>query len=155
MRLYLAALIAVALTGCATSPNTSGPAACHRASDQEVADLFSQWNAALKTGQPETVAALYSPDSVLLPTLSDTPRLTAPAKVDYFQHFLEKRPVGTINQRHVFIECNAAIDTGLYTFAFNDGSSAKARYTFTYHWDGHKWLITTHHSSLMPESSRR
>ncbi|MEO6959644.1 MAG: protein kinase [Burkholderiaceae bacterium] len=152
MRLFFATLIVATLTGCATSPNKPGMTACHRASTQEVSGLFDQWNAALKTDRPETVAARYSQDSVLLPTLSNTPRLTAAAKVDYFQHFLEKRPVGTIDQRHIFIECNAAIDTGLYTFAFNDGSAAKARYTFTYHWDGQKWLITTHHSSLMPES---
>lgn len=152
MRLLLATLIAVTLTGCATPPNKSGTTACYRASPQEIAGLFDQWNAALKTGQPKTVVALYSQDSVLLPTLSNTPRLTAAAKVDYFNHFLEKRPVGAIDQRHTFIECNAAIDTGLYTFTFNDGSAAKARYTFTYHWDGKKWLITTHHSSLMPES---
>lgn len=152
MRLFLTTLIAITLTGCATSPNKSGTTTCYRASSQEVAGLFDRWNAALKTGQPETVAALYSQDSVLLPTLSNTPRVTAAAKIDYFNHFLEKRPVGAIDQRHILVECNAAIDTGLYTFTFNDGSAAKARYTYTYHWDGKKWLITTHHSSLMPES---
>jgi uncharacterized protein (TIGR02246 family) len=152
MRLFFAIVIVATLTACATPPDKLGTAACYRASPQEIAGLFDQWNAALKTGQPDIVVARYSPDSVLLPTLSNTPRLTAAAKVDYFNHFLEKHPVGAIDQRHIFIECNAAIDTGLYTFTFNDGSAAKARYTYTYHWDGKKWLITTHHSSLMPES---
>lgn len=152
MRLLFTALFVVLLSGCATSPSQSDARSCYRATPQEVAGLFDQWNDALKTGQPSAVVALYSPDSVLLPTLSNTPRLTVEAKTDYFNHFLEKRPVGTIDERHVLTECNAAIDTGLYTFTFNDGSVAKARYTYTYRRDGKKWLITSHHSSLMPES---
>lgn len=152
MRLLFTALIVALLSGCATSPGQSDARSCYRASPQEVAGLFDQWNEAIKTGQPARVVALYSEDSVLLPTLSNTPRLTAAAKIDYFDHFLEKRPVGSIDERHVFTDCNTAINTGLYTFTFNDGSVAKARYTYTYRRDGNKWLITTHHSSLMPES---
>lgn len=152
MRLLLIAPIAVLISACATSPAKTDMASCYRASPQEVAGLFDQWNAALQTGQPSVVVARYAEDSVLLPTLSNTPRVTAAAKTDYFEHFLEKRPVGTIDQRHVFVECNAAIDTGLYTFTFNDGSVAKARYTYTYERDGGNWLISSHHSSLMPES---
>lgn len=53
--------------------------------------------------------------------------------------------------RMIDIGCNRALDTGLYTFTFGDGSMAKARYTFTYAWSGKAWLITSHHSSLMPE----
>jgi hypothetical protein len=41
-----------------------------RPSQQEIAALFDEWNAALATGDPEKVADLYSPDAVLLPTLS-------------------------------------------------------------------------------------
>lgn len=152
MRLFFTALSVVLLSGCAASMTGNQVATnCYRASSQEISGLFDQWNAALQTGQPQTVVALYSPDSILLPTLSNTVRATADAKLDYFKHFLEKHPVGTIDQRHIFIGCNTAIDTGLYTFTFNDGSAAKARYTYTYRRDGHHWLITSHHSSLMPE----
>lgn len=153
MRLFSSSLAIILLSGCAaSSPSSQTATSCYRASPQEVSALFDQWNAALQTGQPQTVVARYSADSILLPTLSNTVRATADAKVDYFNHFLEKRPVGTIDQRHILVECNAAIDTGLYTFTFNDGSVAKARYTFTYRKAGQNWLITSHHSSLMPES---
>ena len=78
-------------------------------------------------------------------------RLTPEQKEDYFTHFLESKPVGKIDSRTIEIDCNTAIDVGLYTFSFGDGSQVKARYTYTYKWDGRQWLITSHHSSAMPE----
>jgi len=158
MRILSTSLAIIFLSGCAASSSTSqteisqAAAPCYRASPQEVSALFDQWNTALQTGQPQAVVDRYSADSILLPTLSNTVRVTANAKADYFDHFLEKRPVGKIDQRHILVDCNTAIDTGLYTFTFKDGSVAKARYTFTYRKDGQNWLITSHHSSLMPES---
>jgi hypothetical protein len=49
------------------------------------------------------------------------------------------------------VGCNQALDAGIYTFTFGDGSSVQARYSFTYGWNGRDWLITSHHSSAMPE----
>ncbi len=124
---------------------------CKAASEKEVAALFDRWNASLKTGDPKKVAANYAPKSILLPTVSNKPRLTAAEKEDYFHHFLERKPVGTIDSRTIEVDCNTAVDAGLYTFSFADGSVVRARYTFTYKWDGKQWLITSHHSSAMPE----
>nr|WP_088510993.1 SgcJ/EcaC family oxidoreductase [Burkholderia ubonensis] len=124
---------------------------CHHASDKDVAALFDRWNASLQTGDPEKVVANYATPSILLPTLSKKPRVTVEEKKDYFVNFLKKRPVGKIDFRNIAIDCNTAVDAGLYTFTFADGSQAKARYTYTYEWDGRKWLITSHHSSLLPE----
>jgi uncharacterized protein (TIGR02246 family) len=124
---------------------------CHPASDKQIAALFDRWNDSLKTGDPEKVVANYASRSILLPTLSNKPRLSVDEKVDYFRHFLENKPVGTIDFRDIMVGCNAAIDSGLYSFKFADGSIVKARYTFTYEWNGHEWLITSHHSSKLPE----
>jgi uncharacterized protein (TIGR02246 family) len=124
---------------------------CHGTNDKEVAALFDRWNASLKTGEPKKVVANYAAKSILLPTVSNKPRLTAAEKEDYFEHFLEKKPVGQIDFRTIEIDCNVAIDSGLYTFTYGDGSKTKARYTFTYKWFGKQWLITSHHSSAMPE----
>ncbi|MEJ8850940.1 SgcJ/EcaC family oxidoreductase [Variovorax rhizosphaerae] len=124
---------------------------CHATSDKQIAALFDRWNASLQTGDPKKVVANYAPKSILLPTVSNKPRLNAEEKLDYFEHFLPRKPVGTIDSRRIEIDCNSAIDAGLYTFKFGDGSQVKARYTFTYRWTGKQWLITSHHSSTMPE----
>jgi len=124
---------------------------CKPTSNAEIAGLFDRWNAALQTGDPAKVVANYADGSVLLATLSNEPRITRAQKLDYFVHFLAKKPVGTINFRVIEIDCNTAFDTGLYTFALGNGSHVKARYTYTYKWDGSDWHITSHHSSVMPE----
>lgn len=103
--------------------------ACHPASQKQIAALFDRWNDSLKTGDPQKVVENYAPRSILLPTVSNKPRLTVDEKLDYFKHFLEKKPVGTIDFSDIMIECNSAIDAGLYTFRLADGSVVKARYT--------------------------
>jgi len=142
-------LFGVALSGVASAYTED----CKPTTEHEISDLFVRWNNALQTGDPAQVVANYAENSVLLPTLSNEPRLTPEAKANYFEHFLAKHPRGSIDMRSIEIDCNTAIDTGLYTFTFADGQSAKARYTFTYKWDGKQWLITSHHSSLMPEQA--
>lgn len=150
--------VVLALAGCATNLGTpvKGQAAntekCQRASEQEIATLFDRWNQSLLTRDPNKVAANYAPRSILLATVSNQPRVTAAEKVDYFEHFLENEPSGKIDRRTVFLGCNAVVDAGLYTFTFaKTGAVVHARYTYTYAWDGAQWLITSHHSSAMPE----
>jgi uncharacterized protein (TIGR02246 family) len=146
-------LLAVALGVAASGPVSARSETCQAIDEAGVVALFDRWNASLKTGDPQKVADNYAERSVLLPTLSNVPRLTPKAKIDYFVGFLSKGPVGTVDSRSIEIDCNSAIDAGLYTFRFKDGSEAKARYTFTYHWNGSQWQITSHHSSLMPENA--
>ena len=122
--------------------------------EQEVAALFDRWNASLQTGDPHKVVANYADRSILLPTVSNKPRLNAEEKEDYFHHFLENKPKGRIDSRQIQLGCNTAFDAGLYTFTFaKTGGQVKARYTYTYQWDGKQWLITSHHSSAMPEKT--
>jgi uncharacterized protein (TIGR02246 family) len=155
----LSAAFAVVLAGCASAPPGSEPASartevCKPTSEEEIAALFDRWNRSLQTRDPHKVVANYAERSILLPTVSDKPRLTAAEKEDYFQHFLEHKPVGKIDSRTIKIGCNTAIDSGLYTFTFlTTGAQVGARYTYTYKWDGTQWLITSHHSSAMPEKS--
>lgn len=118
---------------------------------QEVLGLFDEWNNALGTGEPEKVAALYDTDAILLPTISNQVRDNHDTKVDYFTNFLKKGPVGKIDESNVRVFDDLAINSGIYTFTFNDGSVVPARYTFVYRRTGGSWKIVEHHSSMMPE----
>jgi uncharacterized protein (TIGR02246 family) len=120
--------------------------------EEDIAALFDRWNQSLQTGDPQRVVANYAERSILLPTVSNKPRLTPAEKVDYFQHFLEDQPSGKINLRQIQVACNMAVDSGLYTFYFaKTGATVRARYSFTYRRYGNQWLIISHHSSAMPE----
>ena len=124
---------------------------CVAESEQDIAALFDRWNEALKTGDPYKVVANYASKSVLLPTVSSKPRFTLEEKADYFREFQLNQPEGRIESRTIELDCNTAIDEGLYSFTFQKtGVTVKARYTFTYKWDGKQWLITSHHSSRLP-----
>ena len=149
-----------ALSGCAAhrglmpTSQATRTESCKAASEQEIGSLFDRWNRSLQTGDPRQVVANYAEQSILLPTVSNTPRLTPAEKLDYFQHFLQDRPSGKIDLRFVEIGCNTALDAGLYTFTFaRTGAVVSGRYSYTYRWDGRNWLITSHHSSAMPEKT--
>src|SRR5256884_6213859 len=146
-------VIAATLVGCASTQGARVES-CKATTEQEIASLFDRWNRSLQTGDPHKVVANYAERSILLPTVSNKPRLTEAEKEDYFHHFLENKPVGKIDSRTIEIGCNSAVDAGLYTFTFGTtGAQVKARYTYTYKWDGKQWLITSHHSSAMPEKT--
>ena len=163
----LAVLVALAISGCSTSqaspaapqqpPAITQPLAPPPAlpSQDEIAGLFDQWNAALATGDPEKVADLYAPNAVLLPTLSNQIRTNRAEIVDYFTHFLQSKPRGTIDREIItVIDPQTAINTGTYTFTLTqDGQpqNVQARYTFVYQKENGNWLIVNHHSSKMPE----
>lgn len=117
----------------------------------EVRGLFGLWNDALKTGDPAIVAKRYAREGVLLPTLSDVPRTDVEGIKDYFVHFLEKKPTGKILEGEIYVGNNWAQDAGIYEFTFQDGSKVKARYSFVYVYEDGQWLISHHHSSLMPQ----
>ena len=149
--------LAIGLVGCASAPpepssTLAHTETCRETNEQEIAALFDRWNRSLQTGDPNQVVANYADRSVLLPTVSNQPRLTKAEQLDYFQQFLKYRPVGKIDSRTILLGCNTAVDVGLYTFTFNaTGAHVSARYTYTYQWNGNQWLITSHHSSAMPE----
>jgi uncharacterized protein (TIGR02246 family) len=158
LRSILVVIAAASLTGCAltsshsTSRSTAGTERRMEAAELEIASLFDRWNQSLQSGDPHQVVANYAASSILLPTVSNTPRLTPEEKADYFRHFLENQPSGTITMRQIQVGPDMAVDSGLYTFRFaRTGDEVKARYSFVYRRVGRQWLIVSHHSSAMPE----
>lgn len=118
----------------------------------EIVEQFDIWNNALQTGDPKKVAVLYDENNgILLPTLSNKVRHNRTEIEDYFVHFLAKGPVGKIDESNIRIFDQLAINSGVYTFTFKDGTAAQARFTFVYQWSGEDWMIIEHHSSQMPE----
>ena len=117
----------------------------------EIISLFTTWNNALATGDPSQVVTLYERDAILLPTVSNKVRHNHSEIEDYFVNFLSKGPQGKIDESNVRVFDQLAINSGVYTFTFNDGATVQARYTFVYRWNDNQWLITEHHSSQMPE----
>lgn len=120
-------------------------------SEADIVSLFDEWNAALQTGLPEKVVALYENNGILLPTVSNQVRHNHDEMEAYFQQFLAKGPIGRIDEANVRLFGELAINSGAYTFEFKDGSTIQARFTFVYHWNGRRWMIVEHHSSAMPE----
>jgi uncharacterized protein (TIGR02246 family) len=117
----------------------------------DIQGLFDEWNAALQTKDPRKVAALYETNGVLLPTVSNKVRHNRGEIEDYFVTFCAKGPTGSIDEANVRIFDQLAINSGVYTFTFEDGSAVQARFTFVYRWNGQRWMIVEHHSSVMPE----
>ena len=129
---------------------------CVAVDDAQIEAQFDRFNAAWATKNPDTVAALFAPDAVLLPTLSDEKRTTPEGIHRYFVHFLEKAPVGRIDTSSIRLGCNMAARMGNWSVDLTDPktgekSTAKARYTFIYEYDGKDWRIEHLHSSLLPD----
>ncbi|MCG8526172.1 MAG: SgcJ/EcaC family oxidoreductase [Opitutales bacterium] len=118
--------------------------------DNEITALFEEWNNALQTGDPKEVSALYESDAILLPTISNKIRHNHEEIEDYFVHFLANGPSGKIDEANVRVFNDTAINSGVYTFTFEDGNTVTARFTYVYRWNGNRWMIVEHHSSQMP-----
>jgi uncharacterized protein (TIGR02246 family) len=149
-----ATLIAIGLSlpaSAQTSQSRAMGSNCLATSNQQIAALFDRWNNSLRTLDPNQVVANYAVDAVLLPTVSDKPRLNPTEIREYFVKFLKNAPQGSIDSRTIKIGCNVAQDVGTYTFRFKDGTTVQARYTYVYEWQNGRWLIAHHHSSAMPE----
>jgi len=146
---------ALLVTGCASNA-AEAPKTDAKPAPAQIQALFADWNTALATGDAQKVADRYAPNAVLLPTVSNQVRSTRAEIVDYFEHFLQNKPSGTILDSHVAVlNADDAIDAGTYRFALTkDGkpTTVDARYTFVYEKVDGKWLIVNHHSSAMPET---
>lgn len=151
--------VGAALILVATSPAPAAARAmqCAPASPRTIEAQFGRFNDSWQTRDSRKVTALFSPDAVLLATVSNRPRTTPPEVRDYFDHFLLSRPVAKIDTSTIRIGCNMATRVGTWMITLTDAKTHEkadvhARYTFVYKFSGGQWWIEHLHSSLMPEA---
>lgn len=149
--ILLAGCAAFLATGAAAKPTHCAPIDAAMIEKQ-----FERFNAAWATRNPDVVSALFAPDAVLLPTLSDEERVTPASIRRYFVHFLPNSPVGRIDTSNIRLGCNMAARMGNWSVDLTDPktgekSTAKARYTFIYRYHNGSWRIEHLHSALLPD----
>src|SRR3954454_11750808 len=98
---------------------------CAPASEGAIEAQFKRFNDSWQTHDPGKVTALFSPDAVLLATVSNKPRTTHAEIRDYFDHFLVSRPTAKLDTSAVRIDCNTASRVGTWTIALTDPKTHK------------------------------
>jgi uncharacterized protein (TIGR02246 family) len=116
---------------------------------------FHRWNEALKSKNPDQVAALYSTsDLSFLPTVSGNFIRDPSSTRAYFVEFIKKTPEGTITADDVqTLGPDAYLHTGMYTFMVGpDEARTPVQARFSYMWRrvNGDWKICHHHSSAVP-----
>ena len=127
------------------------------AAEGDVRAALQQWVAALASGQGEApVAALYAPDAILLSTFNPIPLDTPSGIAGYFRALTQNPNLkAEIQTEKIVMLGDGAANSGLYTFSFTrDGKEVRvpARFVFVYRRDAGRWLIVSHHSSVVPEA---
>jgi len=129
--------------------------AATQTAEQQIQKAFDTWLAAVSSGSPDAVMKLYVTDAVLLPTLSPKVHNTPELRKDYFNVFTAKENLkGTVNEQHIRVFGNIAVNSGLYTFTFTEKNkivTVPARFSFVYQKTPQGWMIVDHHSSKLPE----
>lgn len=124
------------------------------ATSHPVIDL---WLRHVNAHRVEEVCALYAPDAILLPTLSDV-ICDSPRQIrEYFESFLGRRNLSaTLTSCYVQQYSEVKIDSGIYQFEWEDLEldcihSKTARFTFVIRNN----LIVEHHSSMTPGAHKQ
>jgi uncharacterized protein (TIGR02246 family) len=154
----VSAAIAAAVVTLPSQAKSPKAQKCAVVTQANVEGLFTDFNNAWATKNPDTVTNLFAKDAVLLATVSNKPRLNHSEIRDYFVGFLKGSPVGTINSSTIKLGCNEATRLGTWTVTLTDAATGaktdvKARYSFIYRLEDGKWKIYHLHSSMMPEKA--
>ena len=119
--------------------------------DSTASELLQEWTSAVKSGDPKQVTSLYRDDGILLGTFSNKERVGHELILEYFENLLKSPVEVQILSENPHIFESAAVNTGHYNFV-TGGKTINARFSFVYHKSNGEWKITSHHSSVMPET---
>ena len=120
-------------------------------SDSTASELLQEWTSAVKSGDPKRVTSLYRDDGILLGTFSNKERVGHELILEYFENLLKSPVEVQIVSENPHVLESAAVNTGHYNFV-TGGKTINARFSFVYHKSNGEWKITSHHSSVMPET---
>ena len=122
--------------------------------NDEIELALTNWLNVLADGNAVAVTDLYLGDGVLLGTVAKDIKQGHTEIQEYFEMFLKKSPIGSIDSFILQNFGDICISDGTYTFEIDgDGGnreSVAARYTYVWKKENKKWMIATHHSSVNP-----
>ena len=123
--------------------------------EDEIELALTNWLNVLADGDPVKITDLYLEDGVLLGTVAEEIKQGHTAIQEYFDMFVTKNPIGSIDTFILQNYGDVCISDGTYTFEL-DGeeggrTSVAARYTYVWKKENNKWMIATHHSSVNPK----
>ena len=136
-------LLAITLAFCASA--YAGPA-------DDANATIDRWSAAYTSNDPEAIVRNYTPDAILLGTVSPIMSVGTDAIRTYFGAVKGTGNKNSIGERRtIVLNDNAVVVTGFYVFTrMKDGqaSPSPSRFTMLLVKDGDgQWRIAHHHSS--------
>ncbi|MCO7515117.1 DUF4440 domain-containing protein [Pseudomonas guariconensis] len=113
-----------------------------------------RWAATVASRDVDKVLALYAPDAILVPTLSNEVRDCDDSRRNYFESFFANEGLVCdirFFKKRVSRKLGTVVVGGQYTFVFREAGEQRivpARFLFTFERIEQQWLITGHHSSI-------
>ena len=118
---------------------------------EEANAVVDRFSAAYTSNDPEAVVKLYTPDAILLGTVSPVISMGTEAIRKYFSMIKDSGNKNAIQERHtIVLGDNAVVVTGYYEFTrIRDGKPVPgpSRFTMLITKSGGEWHIAHHHSS--------
>lgn len=118
---------------------------------EEANAVVDRFSAAYSSNDPEAVVKLYTPDAILLGTVSPVISMGTEAIRNYFSMIKDSGNKNAIQERHtIVLGDSAVVVTGFYEFTrMKDGKPVPgpSRFTLLIVKRGGEWQIAHHHSS--------
>ena len=122
--------------------------------EDEIELALTTWLNTLADGDAVAMSDLYLDNGILLGTVAKEIKQGREQIQEYFEMFLAKSPIGSVDSFIVQNFGDVVITDGTYTFEVDSKSgnreSVAARYTYVWKKQYKKWMIATHHSSVNP-----
>ena len=123
--------------------------------NDEIEMALMNWLNTLADGDAVNMSDLYLDNGILLGTVAKEIKQGREQIQEYFEMFLKKSPIGSIDTFILQNFGDVCISDGTYTFEIDgeggNRESVAARYTYVWKKENEKWMIATHHSSVNPK----